>query len=109
MEFLRLMFKHIQNQTHPEPDQQSITSIQSAIFALRKCTGMSREYLAKRIGLTTTQMVSVESRKKPPRPALIRLITISEEYELFQLANYFRTQELIFGRHRVDDGQTTGR
>ena len=109
MEFLRLMFKQINDRRIPEPDEQSLTSIPSAIFSLRECTGMSREYLAKRLGLTTTQMVNVESRGKVPRTALIHLIRIAEEYSLEQLANYFRNQELLFGKHgRNKSRETTG-
>ena len=109
MEFLRLMFKQINDRRIPEPDEQSLTSIQAAIFALRECTGMKRDYLGKRLGLTTTQMVNIESRGKPPRQALIRLIKISEEYNLNQLANYFRNQELLFGAKRRPNirGETT--
>lgn len=109
MEFLRLMFKQIQDRRIPEPDEQSLTSISSAIFALRECTGMSREYLGKRIGLSTTQMVNVESRGKIPHTALIRLIQIAEEYSLNQLTNYFRNQELLYGaRRRTKDRGNTG-
>jgi len=100
MEFLRLMFQQIHNRRVPEPNEQSITSIQSAIFSLRECTGMSREYLGKRIGLSTTQMVNVESRGKLPLQSLSRLIQISEEYNLNQLSNYFRNQELLFNASR---------
>ena len=107
MEFLRLMFKQINDRRIPEPDEQSITSIPSAIFALRECTSMTREYLGKRLGLTTTQMVHVESRGKIPRTALVNLIRIAEEYNLDQLANYFRNQELLFGRHGRDKTRTT--
>lgn len=100
MEFIRLMFQQINNRRIPEPNEQSLTSIQSAIYSLRECTGMSREYLGKRIGLTNTQIVNVESRGKVPHTALLRLIQISEEYSLEQIASYFRNQELLFGNKR---------
>jgi transcriptional regulator with XRE-family HTH domain len=95
------MFKHINSRRTPEPDEYSLTSIQGAVFALRECSGMTMDYLSKRLGMTKTQMVNLESRGKPINSELLlRLKHLSEDYELSILAGYFDKQEILLRAHR---------
>lgn len=111
MHFIRRMFRVIQSRHYPEPNEFSLTSIPKAVYDLQKCTGMDRGYLGKRLGLTHTQMVNLESRGKPiSRDLLTRLAKIAEEYNLAVLSEYFANQNLLFqNRERIKmRKETTG-
>ena len=111
MEFLRLMFKFANSRFPKQPDEYSLKTIQSAVFALRQCTGVSRDYLAKCLGLTTAKMINLESYGKPiSRDLLVRLSKISAEYSLNVLSEYFANQNLLYqNRERLKmRKETTG-
>lgn len=96
MEFIRTMFRVIQSRHPVQPDEFGLTSISKAVYALQKCAGIDRGYLGKRLGLTHTQMVNLESRGKPiSRELLQRLESISAEYSLSTLSAYFNNQFLL--------------
>jgi hypothetical protein len=111
MEFLKKAFSVIRAKFPPEPDQYSLNSISSAVYILQCCAGIDRSYLGKRLGLTHTQMVNLESRGKPiNRELLERLRLIAEDYNLVRLSEYFSNQILLIqnrqrGKMRK---QTTG-
>lgn len=110
MKFIRSMFTHLQSRHATEPDVlYSGATIQSAITALRSCTGMSREYLASRLFITHTQLINLESRGKPLNPeTLIRLCVLCHEFYLPGLEDFFQKhQDMISYRKRMSK-QTTG-
>lgn len=111
MEFLKKAFSVIRTKFPPEPDQYSLNSISGAVYALQRCTGIDRGYLGKRLGLTHTQMVNLESRGKPVNQELLeRLVFIAEDYNLPRLTEYFKNQALLIqNRKRIGmRKQTTG-
>lgn len=110
MEIVRLMFKHLVKRNSPEPVELDITSIPGAIVALQDCSGINRTYLGKRLGMTHTQMVNLESRGKPINTALLlRLKDIAKEYSLHRLAAYFENEERLNRAHRRKNfRETTG-
>lgn len=111
MEFLKKAFSVVRTKFPPEPDQYSINTISGAVYALQRCSGIDRGYLGKRLGLTHTQMVLLESRGKPISQDLLeRLSSVSEDYSLPGLSEYFRNQVLLIqNRKRMGmKKQTTG-
>lgn len=100
MEFLRLMFKHINDRFPPEPIEQNLTSIPNAIFAFQECAGINRDYLAKRLGLTRAKMIHLETYGKANQETLTSLKVLAEEYGLSIIASYFSNQILLVQAHR---------
>lgn len=100
MNFLRLMFKQSVSHLPPQPDEYSINSISSAVFSLQKCSGMQREYLGKRLGLTRAKMIHLESYGKPNQAILERLKLLAQEYDMDVLTRYFEKQVLLVQAHR---------
>lgn len=109
MDFLRLMFKYAISRFPKQPPEYSLTSVSNAIFALQQCSGMKREYLCKRLGLTRAKMIHLETYGKASQETVIKLKKISAEYELFELSRYFENQILLVQAHkRKGMRQTTG-
>ena len=103
------MFKHTISRFPKQPSEHSLTSIPNAIYALQQCSGMKREYLGKRLGLTRAKMIHLETYGKAPQQIIIRLRDISLEYELSELARYFGNQVLLVQAHkRKKMRETTG-
>lgn len=100
MEFLRLMFKQVVSRFPKEPNEHGLTSISTALFALQECSGMHRDYLGKRLGLTRARMIHLETYGKPNQALLERLKLIADEYGLHGLAEYFANQVLLVQAHR---------
>jgi hypothetical protein len=110
MDFLRLMFKYTVSRFPKQPSEYSLTSISNAIFALQQCSGIKRENLCKRLGLTRAKMIHLETYGKAPQSIIVKLKKISAEYELFELSHYFENQILLIQAHkRKSMRETTGR
>ena len=101
MDFLHSLFTRVTSRFPKEPDfQYSLTSISRAIFALQECSGMHRDYLAKRLGLTRAKMIHLETYGKPNQMLLERLSRIAEEYGLPNLTEYFKNESLLVQTRR---------
>ena len=109
MEFLRIMFQQVNARFPKQPDGYSITSIPVAIFSLLECSGMHRDYLGKRLGLTRAKMIHLETYGKASKPIVERLKQIADEYGLYDLSEYFANQVLLVQAHRRNKiRETTG-
>lgn len=109
MEFLRLMFQYVATKFPKQPSETSLTSIPNAIYALQQCSGMSRDHLANRLGLTRAKMIHLETYGKAPQTVAEKLRDIADEYELSELSSYFSNQILLVqARRRTKIRETTG-
>jgi len=86
---------------HPPPRDSHLDDIRdlpSAISLLRDSTGITREYLCHRTGLTKQQLLTLESRGRPLHADTLRLLhSLAEEFRLPNLAEFFHNtlQDLL--------------